>query len=1158
MNVPAAHWIKRLSLRWIILTLGIVASFAAHTQQIVENGVPIGANATQSTATVVNLPAGGDVVGAVAQVAIAGGGTVNLVAGVYHITSSINLGSNVTINGQGSSTVIYAPQTPNGVAMMAAANGAVSNVIIENLVLDGNVPPGAFGQGGEYANSGIYLYGNNNAVSNILVKNVEIRNTGIGILMTVTNSITFNNIYVHDNNPGNFAHNAYLVGCDFVYILHSRFLHAHTGDGLHFDFSASYYQISKSEFSYNHGEGILDQGGTQINIQDSQFNWNVNDGLNASSTGELLTRSIANYNGGDGYNIQGGEYSTDLVDIPHMGYDFFNYGAGAFSNLVGGTTPNQYLAILANGVTGATDTADWVTSLSGYRGGALSGYSSIGVVDFNVNHLSNGMLTFPAIGAAGSGSYTTTWAYSNGTTSTLSMPLTINGVRAGTINFPPTGSWSTWSTVNVTMNLKDGGNVVSVSPLPAGAPLLDYFQVNTAVPAVPAAPTGLAVSASSPYSTQLTWNAVPGAATYNIVRSGALIAGGVTGTNYSDNDILLGSSSYLYSVYAVNQGGNGPASAPVGITTPIDAPAGLELSAASGTNTLNWLSANGAVSYNVLRSYISGGPYTTIASTSQLTYVDSTATPTVMAYYVVQAVNASGTASADSYELGVLTPVPPGTFLLTLTSASLTLQLNTGGTIGIGVTDGSGFSGAVNFSATGFPNGVSKTFVSPSSTTGTTLVMFVPSTVTPGTYPITVTGTSGSVGNSRVFSLIVPAPQTIAFDSIASQPVGSSVLLTATASSGLPVTFISSTPAVCTVTGTTATLFTAGSCTIVASQSGNAANNPAPTVGQSFSVVVQGFSLSITTPVLTQPQGSSGGDAITVARLNGFSGTLVYSVAGLPNGVTGSVSGNSLNVSVSSGATPGSYPLTITGTSGTLTAIAYLTLVVPAAVQQTQTLTFNGIAGQLAAASVTLSATASSGLPVSFISSTPAVCSVSGGVASLLTAGTCSIVASQSGNASYSAAAPVTQSFSVVASGFRLSAATTTLEVAASSNAPDAITVTPINGFNGTVGYSIAGLPSGVTSSFTANSLQLSGPAATAAGTYPLVVDGSSGNSSAQLDISLSVTEPPATVTVTATPTTHGGGALDLWSLGGLMALGAVGVRRRHRQLLLRTIHLCD
>jgi hypothetical protein len=53
----------------------------------------------------------------------------------------------------------------------------------------------------------------------------------------------------------------------------------------------------------------------------------------------------------------------------------------------------------------------------------------------------------------------------------------------------------------------------------------------------------VAVVASNPYSTQLSWNAVPGAATYNIVRSGVLIAVGVTGTNYTDNDILLGSST---------------------------------------------------------------------------------------------------------------------------------------------------------------------------------------------------------------------------------------------------------------------------------------------------------------------------------------------------------------------------------------------------------------------------------------------------------------------------------------------------------------------------------------------------------------------------------------------------------------------------------------
>ncbi len=1138
-----------------VILFGFIVCCGAYAQQIVENGVPIGANTSQSTATVVNLPAGGDVVSAVAQVASAGGGTVNLAAGVYNITSSINLGSNVTINGQGSSTIIYAPQTPNGVAMMAAANGAVSNVIIENLVLDGNVPPGAFGQGGEYANSGIYLYGNNNAVSNILVKNVEIRNTGIGILMTVTNAITLNGVYVHDNNPGNFAHNAYLVGCDFVYILHSRFMHAHTGDGLHFDFSASYYLISKSEFSQNHGEGVLDQGGGSINIQDSIFNWNVNDGLNASSTGELLTRSLASYNNGYGFNIQGGEASFDLVGFGDGGgIGFFNYGAGAFGDLINSTTPNQYLAILANGVTGATDTADWVTSLSGYQGGSLSGYSSIGAVDFNVNHLSNGLLTFPSVGAVGAGAYSTTWAYSNGTAQTLAMPVTVNGASAGTISFPPTGSWSTWSTVNVTLNLRDGGNVVSVSPQSGGAPLLDYLQVNTAVPAAPAAPTGVAVSALGPYSTQLTWNPVPGASSYSIIRSGAVIAVGVSGTSYTDNDILLGSSTYTYSVFAVNQGGGGPASASVGITTPIDAPAGLQLSASSSGNVLNWLSSNGAVNYLVLRSYVSGGPYTNIATTSQQSYTDSTATPNVMAYYVVEAVNAAGTASVNSYELGVLTQVPPNTFILNLASQTFTLQLNSGGTIAVSVIGGSGFSGTVSFSAAGFPSGVGNTFLSPSSTTGTTLVMFVPAATAPGTYPITVTGTSGILSNSKTFSLIVPAPQTITFNAIASQPAGSSFTLAATASSGLPVSFTSSTPAVCTVSGTTATLRSTGTCTIVASQSGNGANNPAAAVTQSFSVVAQGFTLSVATAAVTLAQGSSGSDAVSIARLNGFSGSITYAVTGLPSSVTGSVSGNALNLNVSGTAAQGSYPVTITGTSGNLVATCSLTLVVAAPVPQAQTLTFNAIANQTAATSLSLTATSSSGLAVSFAATTPAVCSVAGTTASLLAAGTCTIVASQAGNGSYAAAASVAQSFSVVSPSFALNAAAATLTQKPGSSGTDVITVTPQGGFSGSVSYSVAGLPSGVTGTFSGDTLQVSVSATTVPGVYPLTITGSSAGSSAEVDVKLSVAAASSTTPTTPNSTTEtvagassrsGGGALDLWTLAGLTALSAIEARRR-------------
>ena len=61
-----------------------------------------------------------------------------------------------------------------------------------------------------------------------------------------------------------------------------------------------------------------------------------------------------------------------------------------------------------------------------------------------------------------------------------------------------------------------------------------------------------------------------------------------------------------------------------------------------------------------------------------------------------------------------------------------------------------------------------------------------------------------------------------------------------------------------------------------------------------------------------------------------------------------------------------------------------------------------------------VSATASSELPVSFASNTPSVCTVSGNTVTVLISGGCSITATQAGNATYAAATPVTQSFTVL------------------------------------------------------------------------------------------------------------------------------------------------
>lgn len=79
-----------------------------------------------------------------------------------------------------------------------------------------------------------------------------------------------------------------------------------------------------------------------------------------------------------------------------------------------------------------------------------------------------------------------------------------------------------------------------------------------------------------------------------------------------------------------------------------------------------------------------------------------------------------------------------------------------------------------------------------------------------------------------------------------------------------------------------------------------------------------------------------------------------------------------------------------------------------------QTISFAALSAQkLNVMTVNISATASSGLPVSFSSATPSFCTVSGSTVTLLAGGTCTITASQAGNTTYTAAAPVNQSFAI-------------------------------------------------------------------------------------------------------------------------------------------------
>jgi hypothetical protein len=101
-------------------------------------------------------------------------------------------------------------------------------------------------------------------------------------------------------------------------------------------------------------------------------------------------------------------------------------------------------------------------------------------------------------------------------------------------------------------------------------------------------------------------------------------------------------------------------------------------------------------------------------------------------------------------------------------------------------------------------------------------------------------------------------------------------------------------------------------------------------------ITVSDFSLSATPASQTVLPGGSTSYTASVAPLNGFTGSVAFSVTGLPSGATATfnpvsvTTSGSTTMSVStSAATPsGSYPLTIQGTSGPRTRTVNVTLVV--------------------------------------------------------------------------------------------------------------------------------------------------------------------------------------------------------------------------------------
>lgn len=148
----------------------------------------------------------------------------------------------------------------------------------------------------------------------------------------------------------------------------------------------------------------------------------------------------------------------------------------------------------------------------------------------------------------------------------------------------------------------------------------------------------------------------------------------------------------------------------------------------------------------------------------------------------------------------------------------------------------------------------------------------------------------------------------------------------------------------------------------------------------------------------------------------GTPSTFTFSRTGaLPSGINFNTMTGALAGTPALG-TVGAYPLTLGASNAVVPdASQAFTLTVAKA---DQTIAFTGPANQtFSIVPIPLTATATSALTVGFSSSTASVCTVAGANVTLVSVGTCTINANQTGDANYNAAPIVPQSFSVVQGG---------------------------------------------------------------------------------------------------------------------------------------------
>ena len=262
---------------------------------------------------------------------------------------------------------------------------------------------------------------------------------------------------------------------------------------------------------------------------------------------------------------------------------------------------------------------------------------------------------------------------------------------------------------------------------------------------------------------------------------------------------------------------------------------------------------------------------------------------------------------------------------------------------------------------------------------------------------------------------VAKANQTITFTSTASSStVGGTYTVTATGgASGNQVTFSidATTTGACTSSGTngaTITFLTTGNCTIDANQAGNANYNAAALAQQTVTGVAKANQTITFTSTASSP---TVGGTYTVTATGGASG----------NQVTFSIDATTTGACTSSGTNGATITFLTTGNctidanqagNANYNAAALAQQTVTGVAKGTNTITVTSSApgsAVVGGTTYTPTATATSGDTVVITSATTSVCTISSGIVSFLTAGTCTLNFNDVGNSNYVAATQQTQ-----------------------------------------------------------------------------------------------------------------------------------------------------